>query len=216
MTLDLEPQELIDLFFAVRRNLDEGNRALAELLRSHVKDVLGEYVQIPLTKGYYATINRADFDLVARFNWFVMEAKEGCIYAGTRIRDAAGKQTTLRMHRLIMACDDDDVMVDYKDHNGLINTRENLRLASRVQNRRNSRKALGKSSRFIGVSIDWTRALTGRSGLWQSSISMIGEDGLRKTWKLGHFATEEEAALAYNTKASELFGEWASLNALAA
>ena len=36
----------------------------------------------------------------------------------------------------------------------------------------------------------------------------------KKPYYLGHYNTEKEAAIAYNSKATELYGEFANLNVL--
>jgi hypothetical protein len=59
-----------------------------------------------------------------------------------------------------------------------------------------------KSSKYKGVHYDserkqWIASITGKTG---------------KTVFVGRYKTEQEAALAYNAKAAELFGEYASLN----
>jgi group I intron endonuclease len=57
------------------------------------------------------------------------------------------------------------------------------------------------SSNYVGVSffVEGTK--------WRSRITKNG-----KTFLIGYFKTENEAALAYNTKASELYGDDARLN----
>lgn len=206
ISLNLSVQELIDLWFAVRRNICEGNRSQADLLEPLVYANLPEIVQVPLTRGYYATIDRDDFKKVARYNWFVMETKatggNNCIYAGTRIPGVGVRQTTLRLHRLITEAGD-DVMVDHRDSDGLNNCRSNLRIATRTENRRNSRKKIGGSSRFLGVSIDAARVKAGKKEIWQVSI---------QKGRIGVFQTEEEAARAYDREAKARYGEFASLN----
>ncbi|MEN6337259.1 MAG: AP2 domain-containing protein [Phycisphaerales bacterium] len=56
-------------------------------------------------------------------------------------------------------------------------------------------------SRFKGV---WFEK---RVGKWRATIHIKG----KSIW-IGHFATEEEAARAYDRRAVELFGEFARLN----
>jgi len=60
---------------------------------------------------------------------------------------------------------------------------------------------LGGTSRFKGVS--WFE----RDKKWQVHIKYNG-----KGKNLGRFSSEIEAATAYNTAATELFGEFARLN----
>lgn len=77
----------------------------------------------------------------------------------------------------------------------------NCRWATRAQQIRNRRKRSGTSSRYRGVSKT-------RWGRWYAQIT---HPSRQSPW-IGSFDTEEEAARAYDSLASELFGEFASLN----
>lgn len=89
-------------------------------------------------------------------------------------------------------------LVDHIDGDGLNNQEVNLRKATTSQNLMNKRKQLGASI-FKGV--------TRNRNKWKSVIETKGQQSY-----LGVFDTEEEAALAYNKAARELFGQFAKLN----
>jgi predicted Zn-ribbon and HTH transcriptional regulator len=101
------------------------------------------------------------------------------------------------MHQLIAGSRN----VDHVDGNGLNNRRSNLRPATKSQNGANARKNPGKTSRYKGVFWDRERSA------WQAKI-MVN----RKALSLGRFASEEDAALAYDLAAREAFGEFALTN----
>ncbi len=82
-----------------------------------------------------------------------------------------------------------------KDVDGL-----KLRKATSSQNNCNARPRKGK--RFKGV-----RLMPNRR--WRAEIAKD-----KKSYHIGYFATEEEAAAAYNEKALELHGDFAVLNIL--
>jgi hypothetical protein len=85
----------------------------------------------------------------------------------------------------------------------LDNRRVNLRLATARQNNQGfRRKRAGATSQYRGVS--WYA----RKQRWIGQIKVDGR-GYTKECK-----TEYEAALWYNEKARQLFGEWAHLNTL--
>lgn len=151
-------------------------------------------IGVPLTQGRIAVIDSADMALVTPFIWSLRH-RNHTDYAETR----TGNRLLL-MHRLIMAADDDHD-VDHRDGNGLNNRRGNLRLATRSQNLCNRRRPANTSSRFRGVCFDK------QTGRW---TAQIGRDG--KCKRLGRFVTEEEAALAYDSAARQLHGEFATVN----
>ena len=93
------------------------------------------------------------------------------------------------------------MVVDHINRIGLDNRKENLRIATRSQNQQNRRSRRNTSSQYKGVS--WTK----RDKRWQAKIGHK-----RKVICLGDFTCEHQAALAYNEKATELWGEYALLN----
>ena len=104
------------------------------------------------------------------------------------------------MHRQIMNAPD-NLVVDYIDHNDLNNRKENLRVCTFAENCRNMRSSARKTSRYKGV--HWNK----RMGKWAAQITFEN-----KTYHLGYFTDETAAARAYDEKAVELHGEFASLN----
>lgn len=133
------------------------------------------------------------------FEWLKVH-KRGVSYMGKYARIVLdGKHTYL--HRWIMNTPD-DMEVDHKNRNRLDCQRDNMRNAPRKFNQRNVAKcSQKKSSQFKGVS-KWKY----KDG-WRADIKVD-----RKQTYLGTFATELDAARAYNAKALELHGEYAYLN----
>lgn len=108
--------------------------------------------------------------------------------------------TATKLSRLILDAPK-YLVVDHIDGNPLDNRRENLRLVSQRDNRRNSVKpAIGATSQYKGVCQP-----SGRKR-WLANIY----DGRRIY--LGTFGSERDAAEAYDTAARKLFGECAALN----
>ena len=116
-------------------------------------------------------------------------------YNGIRKR-AGRKRTTLCLHHLIMGKPQKGMVIDHVNHNGFDNRKENLREITRAQNMRNMRSQKNSSSKYKGVG--WCKSR-------EKWISRIKHN--RKTINLGYFSSEEDAALAYNKKAIELWGE---------
>lgn len=94
---------------------------------------------------------------------------------------------------------------DFLDHENLVkkdNRWVNLRTATKSQNQANTSLIATNKSGLKGVSR--YRAGESYGKPWQASIAKDG-----KSIHIGHFATKEEAHVAYCAKAKELFGEYA-------
>jgi len=90
------------------------------------------------------------------------------------------------------ACDIDHINGDKSD-----NRISNLRLATRSQNMQNTGLRSSNTSGFKGA------YFFKRTGTWKSEIKIEG-----KRIHLGYFNSAEDAALAYQQKAQELFGKF--------
>lgn len=114
------------------------------------------------------------------------------------------KRKTILLHRLVFGLLDSQtsVQVDHIDHNGLNNSKSNLRITDDAGNSRNRNKLLSRktSSYYKGVSY----RKGAQSKPWVAYISFSG-----KRKHLGYFQTEIEAAQAYNNTAKELSGFYA-------
>jgi hypothetical protein len=140
-------------------------------------------------------IDASDVDMLAVYYWRVFEVNGGHRYAYAKPRGKQGSRISL--HSLLC----DGPLVDHINGDTLDNRRANLRPATATQNNAN-RASRGGASKYKGV---W--ASRGIARPWAASI---GHNN--KILRLGRFATEEEAARAYDRAARELWGEYACLN----
>ena len=154
---------------------------------------------IPLTQGHSAIVDADDYERLSQWKWCTMTSRGGP-RAKRAYRDENGKQQTMLMHRFIMGAIGADV-VDHINHDTLDNRKANLRVCSRLENQRNSTSRKKSTSKYLGV--DWVR----RNQKWRARIQT--DNG---ALHIGVFATEFEAARAYDVKAAEHFGEFANLN----
>jgi hypothetical protein len=150
---------------------------------------------IPLTCGLSAIVDSSDYDELNSWNWHSSRCGVK-VYAK---RNNPGGTSGITMHQQLVATTEGHE-VDHINGNGLDNRRCNLRPVTRSQNNQNRQPRRNASSRFKGVS--WDR----KHRFWEASIGNNGKI------RLGYFASEEEAAMAYDAKAKELFGEFARLN----
>jgi hypothetical protein len=89
------------------------------------------YRKIPLTQGKFALVDPEDYAGLARHKWCA--AKQGNSYYA--VRSEGGRQ--LRMHRVILNAPA-GMVVDHIDHEGLNNTKRNLRSCTNTNGTRAS------------------------------------------------------------------------------
>jgi len=155
--------------------------------------------KIELTQGKYALVDDEDFEWLSQWKWFA--CKYGVQYYALRGHPSNNGRRMHYMHREILNLKpNDDKLSDHINHNGLDNRRYNLRVVTRRENNQNRRSFKG-GSKYRGVS----RCTKGNK--WRARISSY-----EKEYFIGHFINEIEAARAYDTKAEEIFGEFAVLN----
>jgi len=154
--------------------------------------------QVPLTRGYVALVDDADYERVkAAGPWCADLRPGGRVYAKRNVRRVDGRMTKQPLHRFILGLMNPRIQGDHRNHNGLDNRRVNLRTASNGQNQANARKRVGTSSKYKGVS----RRKDCKK--WEAYIVVNG-----KKKHLGDFDSEIDAACAYYRAACDHFGEF--------
>lgn len=179
--------------------------------------------EIPLASrkypGLVALVDDKDYELVSQYNWHPHIAStwnrrltpgRKAFYARTNTTKEDGRRSGILMHKLITGYD----RTDHKDHNGLNNQRSNLRDVGQRENTANRQKETARrtASRFKGVSCYNSKRYPHKRKRW---VAYIGSQNTGTRRGLGYFATEKEAALAYNRAATEMYGEFACLNEVA-
>lgn len=133
--------------------------------------------------------DKEDYDLIKPFHW--REDIDGYAQAQTH-----GKHIFL--HRLVLS-NIGDAVVDHINHNKLDNRKCNLRECTIQQNSWN-RRCHNNVCGYKGV----------KSNGYGKFVAQITKDHV--SFYLGTYVTAKDAAIAYNQKAIELFGEFACLN----
>lgn len=159
--------------------------------------------KVELTKGYYAEVDDADYQKIRVHTWYIRKYKDSDnVYAETK--SALTQNRSIMMHRFLTDCPK-GMVVDHIDGNGLNNTQENLRICSKQQNAQNKKIRKDSTTLFKGVY---------DTGNIESDARYVAKIGMpdKTRFNIGGFYTPEEAAFAYDSKACEVFGEFANCN----
>ena len=162
-------------------------------------------IEIPLTRGQVSIVDQIVFEKIPelRSKWFASWCKSTQSYYALRtVINSDGNKTNVAMHRIITDAPR-GMQVDHLNHNTLDNRLSNLRLCNRSTNQMNMDKSRDGSKSSIYKGVSWSS----KKNKWLAQIKKN-----RKNHNLGLYETEAEAAIVYNQKAIELFGEFALLN----
>jgi hypothetical protein len=163
-------------------------------------------VRIPLSGGRFAVVDAEDYTTLFVAHTYKGKRVEArpCDWSWSISRGTHGEYVKARISgayielgRLVMSAPA-GLLVDHKDFDPFNNRRTNLRICTYSQNlhaRRYKRNATGY------------RGVQEQGGKFMARIYVDNRDVC-----LGFYDTAEEAAIARDAKALELFGEFASLN----
>ncbi len=155
--------------------------------------------------GRTVIVSPEDVDLFLAHTWHI-DAR-GYVRRTYRVTAGHnGKRGHIQLHRVISGAAPGQ-FTDHRNRNRLDNRRDNLRLASPLENSRNVKSKNQKAGKFKGV----RPAATGK---WSATIGAgeKGPNGKARQLKLGTFDTAEQAARAYDAAARLHFGPYASCN----
>ena len=153
-------------------------------------------MEIALTQGKFALIDKADFHKISPLAWHAKRGRGDRWVAEHSFYDKQTGRKNILMHRLIL-CPPDHLVVDHINGDALDNRRENLRVCTHQQNSMN-RAGWGRTE-YIGV------VKVGK--LWRARIEPNGHALL-----LGLFETPGLAAAAYNKAARIIYRDFARIN----
>jgi hypothetical protein len=163
---------------------------------------------VQLGKGKSTLVDEADWLIVSQLTWYAVRSDRKPAtgpehwYARHSISKTPGQpMRCIYLHRHLIAAPT-GMHVDHRNGDGLDNRRENIRLCTKTENKRNVRTSWG-ASKFKGVCFDKTR------GTWKAHL--MSKD--RRRIHIGRFPTEIEAAQAYDEAVIREYGEFACTNA---
>lgn len=142
------------------------------------------------------------YDLYQNHTWTIYKNRHN-FYLRRQIYYKDGSKKIESFHRELLGLNIKNLYVDHINRNTLDNRIENLRICSNQENSFNRRKHIDGKSKYKGVSFHK------KTQKWQVSITKNN-----KSYYIGLFKSQEEAAKAYNIKALELFGDFANLNTI--
>lgn len=148
-------------------------------------------MKILTSKNQEILVDKEDYDFCNKFKWYISKT-------GYATNDSLPRKL---MHRLIMGFPEQ--YVDHINGNKLDNRRCNLRLCNQSQNSSNTKIRSTNKSGYKGVS--WNK----KYEKWECYLTFNYKHVFG-----GYFDSKVEAALAYNNKATELWGEFAKLNVI--
>lgn len=179
-------------------------------MRQQLQLELGKYRYLTVSyhKKYASRMVIVDacfFEELSRYKWrFRHPSKDKSGGQKRYIERAAtinNKTQRFYLHREVLRLAQvnipDGMVVDHINGNVFDNRLENLRVVTQSQNSINKKTKMSLGYRGIFL----------RSGKYCAQIRHQGQ-----SYYLGSFVTPEEAAIAYDRKAQELFGEFACLN----
>jgi len=161
--------------------------------------------EIKLTGGYVALVDDDDFDYLNQWSWRIKKARH-TVYARRSVYLGNYKTEDIAMHRAIMN-PPDNMQIDHIDHNGLNNQKNNLRICTPSENKRNARFRVPCSSIYKGVCRHVDRWDGGECVSYYCGISVDHQSIF-----LGSFKNEVDAAVAYDLAAIKYHKDFAYLN----
>lgn len=163
--------------------------------------------EIKLTKGKVAIVDDEDFDFIKRLGpvLFKREYRTNNRTYGKSFEvilpGGHGKNIWYIKHFLLRR-KNANMVVEARNGNNLDLRKKNLVIIPREVSMHHNLKALNKTSKYKGV------CLHKKTKKWEAYCHR----GDREKKYIGIFNTEKEAAIAYNERAKELFGDMAYQN----
>lgn len=159
--------------------------------------------KIHLKGNDYAIVDDDDYPYLNRFTWTCNDkgTEGGKLYA-MMCKQRNGKSNGIAMHELVINLENADA-ISFKNGNTLDYRKQNLIPVDKslMMQRSIKRRIKNASSEYKGLTY------RKKKDVWEVRIAKD-----KQTYFVGTFRNERDAALAYNDKAKELYGDLAYQN----
>lgn len=158
-------------------------------------------MRIPISQGLFTLVDDADYATVMDAGpWYAARTTPTVVYVLRNIpaSHTIHGRTSQALHKFLTGWR----LADHINCDGLDNRRVNLRQATQSQQMANQRRRSDNTTGYRGVVY--------RRGYVKPWAASIVRQGARTF--LGYFPTAIDAAIAYDSAAIDLFGEFARLN----
>lgn len=107
-------------------------------------------MEFKLASGVTVSIDQADYEkLPTKIGWYEQKESQNNAKTSYVVHDKYG-----RLHRVILGIKDPNILVDHIDRDGLNNRRNNLRIVSNSENKRNQETVANNKFNFNGLSYE--------------------------------------------------------------
>lgn len=138
-------------------------------------------------------VDDEDFDRLNQFQWCIVKNMQ--TYYATAHVSINGVWTKLYIHRLVMGLsDDNNMLVDHIDGNGLNNIKSNLRIVTPSENSRNRMVSSRNTSGIVGVS--WND----KQNQWRVQIIDNQNKIKTKSFSANKYGFEEAKSMAISQR----------------
>lgn len=155
---------------------------------------------ITLTKCQKTKVDDKDYEYLSQWNWHFGANGYAVREQHYGMKDGKRVRKTILMHRELLNAPH-KIDVDHINEDKLDNRRENIRLATRSQNRANISAVKRKEDLPIGITFNPSPR---SKQPYMARVCMNG-----KSYFLGNFYKLTDAVEAYTAKKRELYGEYA-------
>lgn len=163
--------------------------------------MMKEWVYVPVHPDSQVKIDREDLERVSQHSWRITKGTTGRLRVVTSVRGPKGSRQ-ITLGKFLMDPPKGKLVYPRRFNDGLDYRKDNLIVCTLAERQRLLPKNRKKtSSEFRGVSFSKV------DGKWKAGIEVEGQ-----SINLGHFDSEEAAAIAYNEAARKYFGDIAYQN----